>query len=105
MSRHFLHVGDLVGGFDLVADCIFFFFNFFKFCSFFVALVALEDAVEELLEDSLYFLILRDEVLDLESFVRLNLKNCSFAVTQPTQLCRCRLKIFYWNPESKMFLS
>ena len=34
MSRHFLHVGDLVGGFDLVADCIFFFFNFFKFCSF-----------------------------------------------------------------------
>ena len=33
--------------------------------------------------------------------VRLDLKNCSFAVTRPTQLWRRRLKIFYWTFKSK----
>ena len=31
---------------------------------------------------------------------RLNLKNCSFAITRPTQVWRCRLKIFYWTSKS-----
>ena len=35
---------------------------------------------------------------------RLHLKNCSFAVTQPNQLWRRQLKIFYWISESN-FLS
>ena len=33
--------------------------------------------------------------------VRLDLKNCSFAVIRPTQLWRSRLKIFYWTFKSK----
>ena len=41
----------------------------------------------------------------LKGKLRLDLKNCSFAVTRPTQLCRCRLKIFYWTPKSNFFLS
>ena len=36
---------------------------------------------------------------------RLDLKICSFAVTWPTQRWRCRLKIFYWTSQSKIFLS
>ena len=35
--------------------------------------------------------------------IRLRLKNCSFAVTRPTQLWRCQLKIFYWASKSKFF--
>ena len=35
--------------------------------------------------------------------IRLRLKNCSFAVTRPTQLWRCQLKIFYWTSKSKFF--
>ena len=39
-------------------------------------------------------------------YFRLDLKNCSFAVTQPTQHWRSRLKMFYWSSKSKnMFLS
>ena len=38
---------------------------------------------------------------DYVTFIRLDLKNCSFAVTRPTQLWRCQLKIFYWTPMSK----
>ena len=34
---------------------------------------------------------------------RLVLKNCSFALTRPTQLWRCRLKIFYWTSKAKKF--
>ena len=35
--------------------------------------------------------------------IRLRLKNGSFAVTRPTQLWRCQLKIFYWTSKSKFF--
>ena len=44
--------------------------------------------------------------LKWEFYIRLDLKNL-FAVTQPTQLWRCRLKIFYWTSKSKkqIFLS
>ena len=35
--------------------------------------------------------------------VRLGLKNCSFAVTRPTQLQRFRPKMFYWTAKSKTF--
>ena len=34
---------------------------------------------------------------------RLDLKNCSFAVTRLTQLWRWRLKIFYWTSKIKIF--
>ena len=37
--------------------------------------------------------------------IRLDLKNCSFAVTRPTKLWMCRLKIFSWTSEIKIFLS
>ena len=33
--------------------------------------------------------------------VRLDLKNCPFDVTRPTQLWMCQLKIFYWTSKSK----
>ena len=33
--------------------------------------------------------------------VRLDFENCLFAVTQPTQLWRCWLKIFCWTSKSK----
>ena len=35
--------------------------------------------------------------------LRLDLKNCSFVVTRPTQLWKCRLQIFYWTSKSKAF--
>ena len=33
--------------------------------------------------------------------MRLDLKNCSLAVTRPTQLWRWRLKIFYWTSKGE----
>ena len=38
---------------------------------------------------------------DILEVTSLDLKNRSFAVTRPTQLWRCRLKILYWSSESK----
>ena len=64
-----LHVGDLVGDFELVSDYMFYFLNCLYFALYSGSLVKLEDVVEELLEDSLYFLFLCDEVLDLEFVV------------------------------------
>lgn len=63
------NVGDLVGDFELVSDYMFYFLNCLYFALYSGSLVKLEDVVEELLEDSLYFLFLCDEVLDLEFVV------------------------------------
>ena len=48
---------------------MFYFLNCLYFALYSGSLVKLEDVVEELLEDSLYFLFLCDEVLDLEFVV------------------------------------
>ena len=75
---------------------------------------AAKNAAEVIQESLLEVYNLVDSFCDAQDFkqswrqttvpgvLMLDLKNCSFVVTRPTQLWVCPLKIFYWTSKSKL---